>query len=39
MQTGEIISGFMVEGRDKICVVYGKNWCGEKMNAIGIQVP
>ena len=37
MQTGEVISGFMIEGSDKICVAYGKNRRGEKMNVIGIQ--
>ena len=36
MQTGEVISGLMIEGSDKICVAYGKNCHGEKMNVIGI---
>ena len=36
MQTGEVISGFMIEGSDKICVVYGKDRCGGKMNVMGV---
>ena len=30
MQTGEVISGFMIEGSDKICVAYGKDRRGGK---------
>ena len=37
MRTGEVISGFMIKGSNKICVAYGKNRRGGKMNVIGIQ--
>ena len=30
MQTGEVISGFMIAGSDKICVANGKNCRGGK---------
>ena len=37
MRTGEIISGFMIKGSNKIYVAYGKNRRGGNMNVIGIQ--
>jgi hypothetical protein len=35
MQTGEVISGFMIEGSEY--VAYGNNCCGGEMHVIGIQ--
>ena len=32
MQTGEVISEFMIEGSNTICVAYGKHCRGGEMN-------
>ena len=37
MQTGKVVSGFVIEGSVKICVVYGMSCCGREMIVIGIQ--
>jgi hypothetical protein len=37
MQTGKVVSGFVIEGSVKICVVYGMSCCGREMILIGTQ--